>query len=103
MKVSELPEYQSKYLRADDLPRPVEATIQAVLLETMYDRREKDTIQRLVLAFTGKRKLLVLNKTRAAAMVVLAGDETDNWPGVVVRLLPTTQAGKPTIAIEAAA
>lgn len=100
MRVDSISTYQSAFLHGDDLPRPVTVTIERVTLEEFYLSGKSEKM--LTLSFAGKQKRLVLNKTRAAQMVELYGDETDDWNGKVVRLFPTTQSGKKTIHIRKA-
>ncbi len=88
MKVSELESYQSEYLSHSDLKGyTVEVTIATVKLEQLYSPAgSKD--ERITLSFKGKKKRLVLSKSRAHSMVAIAGDDTDHWPGMVIRLAP---------------
>lgn len=100
MKISQLAAYQSDWLTGGDLLElgPVTVTIERVTLEELYRSEEK----MVVLSFAGKRKRLVLNKTRAQQMVQIGGDDTDGWVGLVVRLVPAKQNSKNTIHIMAA-
>lgn len=77
--------FPSKFLRADDLgaSRPI-VQIEAVRLERIGDD------QRLIVRFAGKGKALPLNRTNATAIAEIAGtDDTDRWPGTLVRLFTT--------------
>jgi hypothetical protein len=97
--VSEL--YPSKWLKRDDLAgRPVRVKIEAVNIETF---RQPDGTSKVsaVLAFAGKFKRLICNKTQCIALVSATGSERfADWVGHEVMLAPaTSQNGKPTIAI----
>jgi hypothetical protein len=91
--------FPSKHLKASDLggTQPI-VTIERVEYEPVGQERE----MKAVVYFQGKAKGVVLNKTNAAAIVALAGsEETDDWPGVQVRLFASTTEyqGKPVACI----
>ncbi|MBN1994465.1 MAG: hypothetical protein JW953_17335 [Anaerolineae bacterium] len=100
MKVSQIAGYQSPYLKNSDLPSPAQAVVMGVTLETLFNPSSNKREERLLLTFKGKRKKLILNKTQAARMVEMFGDETGDWVGQVVRLVPITDRGKPSIKVE---
>ena len=76
-------QFPSKWLKAADLQnRRVTVEIDHVLLENM----EGDGGSKPVLYFRGKQKGLVINKTNAAAIAMLYGDETDGWTGKTIEL-----------------
>jgi len=96
--------YPSKWVKAADLAgRAVPVKITAVTVETF---RQPDGSSRVaaVLAFEGKAKRMICNKTQCRALTDLTGSERfTDWVGRVVVLAPaTTQNGKPTIAIRPA-
>ena len=100
--VSEL--YPSKWVKADDLAgRAAPVKITAVTVETF---RQPDGSSKVsaVLAFEGKAKRMICNKTQCQALADLTGSERfTDWVGRVVILAPATaQNGKPTIAIRPA-
>ena len=101
-KLSNLPAYQSKYLRAADLQgRPVRVTIERVTIDELRDRSGAVNRQAVVW-MVGKQKGLVINKTRLAQLIEILGtDESDGYIGSIVMLHPTKQSGKDTIAISA--
>jgi len=79
--------YPSKYLSADDLQgRQVTVQISNVTLEDIGQGNDKD--RKLVLSFHGKSKQLVCNKTNSKTIAGLYGDETDNWIGKPIILMP---------------
>lgn len=80
--------FPSRYLKVADLQgSSPTVTIAGVMLEVMGRAREKKP----VVYFVGKTKGLLLNKTNAQAIARLAGsDDTDQWVGVRVRLVATT-------------
>ncbi len=100
--VSEL--YPPKWVKAADLGgRAVSVKIAEVVVESF---RLPDGTHRAsaVLAFEGKTKRLILNKTQCKQLVEITGSERfEEWVGKTVALAPATaQNGKPTIAIRAA-
>jgi hypothetical protein len=87
--------FPSRYLKAADLKgSSPTVTVAGVMLEVMGRAREKKP----VVYFVGKSKGLLLNKTNALELARLAGsDNTDQWVGVRVRLVATTDTfGKET-------
>ena len=70
--------FQSAYLKGTDLlgKGVVFVTIESVTMEDFDDDGEK-----LVAAFLGTEKTLVLNKTNARAIGDIYGPETDDWSG----------------------
>lgn len=97
-KVSQV--YASPWLRAEDLQgKTVKVTVAAAAVETL-PQADGSKEQKIVVAFVGAKRKLILNKTQAAALVAIAGDETADWPGAMVYLAPQpTNNGKLTIAI----
>lgn len=75
--------FPSKYLRAADLDgREHVVTIDRVDSEMLGDDRK------LVVYFMGKEKGLVLNRTNFTAIEDISKeDDTDNWPGVQIKLV----------------
>jgi hypothetical protein len=96
--------YPSRYLSAADLHgRAVTVTIERAALEELRNPRTHQTERKLVVYFAKARKCMPLNKTQARALAAFAGDESDNWPGVVVVLAPTNAPnGADTINIASA-
>ncbi len=79
--------FPSAFLKADDLKgNNVTVTISEVSIEQIGQGAQKDS--KLVLAFRGKEKKLVCNKTNASTIAKLYGDETDNWVGQQIILTP---------------
>ena len=77
--------YPSPFLKADDLKgRNVTVTICDVTLEELGQGRDKET--KLILAFHGKEKKMVCNKTNANTITKLYGPETDGWIDQVITL-----------------
>lgn len=97
-KVSEV--YASPWLRSEDLQgRTVKVTIATATVETL-PQADGSQAEKIVVSFVGAKRKLILNKTQAAALVAIAGDDTDRWIGVVVFLAPQpTNNGKMTIAV----
>lgn len=84
MKLSQA--FPSNFLKADDLggQTPV-VTISEVTLEEIGQGRDKE--QKLIIAFQGKSKKMVCNKTNASTIAKLHGDDTDLWIGQRITLL----------------
>jgi len=77
--------YPSRYLRPSDLGgREARVTINDVTTELVGGERKN------VMAFAGKNKQLVLNKTNANAIMRVHGKETDAWIGKELILFATT-------------
>ena len=76
MKISDV--FPSKYLKAEDLEGAnVTVTIEEVNREEVGPKKES----KLVIRFANTRKKMVLNKTNAATIAKLYGEETDEWLG----------------------
>lgn len=83
MKMGEA--FPSAFLKTDDLQgRQVTVTIESYSLEDVGDDEKK-----LVLHFAGKNRGLVCNKTNAASISDIYGDEMDEWLGKRITLYPT--------------
>lgn len=79
--------FPSDYLKADDLKGAnVTVTIDDVSLEEIGQGAQKE--RKLVLAFAGKKKRLVCNKTNATTIGKLYGTETSDWLGKPITLSP---------------
>lgn len=79
--------FPSDYLKADDLKGAnVTVTIADVSIEEIGQGQQKE--RKLVLAFVGKKKRLVCNKTNANTIGKLYGTETDAWHGKSITLSP---------------
>ena len=76
--------FPSRFLSAADLQgREAIATIDRVEIEKFDDDAQKPVVY-----FEGKTKGLVCNKTNAKSIELIAGDDTDNWPGAAIILFP---------------
>ncbi|KKL94214.1 hypothetical protein LCGC14_1866940, partial [marine sediment metagenome] len=76
MRMSEA--YPSKYLKAQDLKgQRVMVTISHVTMEDIGDESKSES--KPVVFFQGKDKGMVLNKTNAAQISFMYGDESDSW------------------------
>lgn len=97
--------YPRKWLNAADLAgRAVTVTIAGVTLEQVRNPRTNRAEPKPAVAFAGKQKRLLLNKTQAYALAGLCGKETDNWIGRQVTLSPAVAPnGAQTIAVTAPA
>lgn len=87
--------FPSKYLKADEdvTEEGLTLVIKSVEIEDVGQQKE----EKLVMAFRGQDKTLVVNKTNATTIAVLYGDDTDDWVGKPITLYATdTQyQGKP--------
>lgn len=100
-RVSQLTGYQSPWLKAEDLQgRAAVVTIEKATVEELRQPDGKKE-GKIVVAFMGKHKKLILNKTQAFDLIRLAGTEVfGDWVGLVVTLTPTVATNrKPTISI----
>jgi len=100
-KLSQITSYQSPWLKAEDLQgRPVIVTVDRVTVEDIRQRNGNKE-PRVVVAFRGKTKRLICNKTQAMTLADLARtEEFARWPGLTVVLAPgRTQSGQATILI----
>lgn len=85
MKLNEA--YPGNFLKAADLNgQSVTVTIQSVTLEELGKGRDAES--KLIIAFAGKDKKLICNKTNARTIEKLYGDETDNWVGKRITIAP---------------
>lgn len=85
MKIGEA--FPSNFLKADDLQgKDIIVTIQEVTLEELGKGNEKE--QKLIIAFKGKDKKLVCNKTNAKTIAKIHGDDTDDWIGKSIIIGP---------------
>lgn len=77
------------WLRVEDLQgRAVPVTIARVTVEDIDGDRGRE--RKLVVAFKDKQKKLIANKTNAASIAAIAGDDLDRWPGATITLFPDT-------------
>jgi hypothetical protein len=81
MRISD--QFPSDYLRAADLNnKEVTYTMRSVAIEQIgADKEDKP-----VLYFEGQEKGIILNKTNAAAIAQIYGDDTDDWAGEAITL-----------------
>lgn len=85
MKVTDIYQSNSNYLKAQDLPAGREIPV----IVASYEVTELDGKPKIVLSFQGKEKTLVLNKTNAAAIAHVYGDDADHWNGKQILLYST--------------
>ncbi len=85
--------FPSKYWKADDLPKPLDVTIEGSSLEKL-NNPNGNVDEKLVIRFAGQAKKLVCNMTNYDAIADLHGEETEGWPGKAVQLYAdTTKVG----------
>ena len=86
MKVGEVYVSEGKSLKAEDL----QGKARKLQIES-YDTVSFDGAEKIVLAFNGAKKGLVLNVTNANRLVANLGtDEMDDWVGRAITIYPTT-------------
>lgn len=97
-RVSEV--YVSNWLKAEDLAgKTVKVTI-AKAGADLLPQSDGSKQTRIIVDFVGKQKRLILNRTQAAALAALGGDDTDLWTGLEVYLSPSLASNnKATITI----
>jgi hypothetical protein len=86
VKVSQIYQSSSDWLRAADLAGPSNVTILSVEMTTFRDKETDKPKDQLVLAFDGWDKKLGLNATNARMIASILGDDTANWPGHTITL-----------------
>lgn len=85
MKISEA--YPSDFLKSDDLNgKAIIVVIESVDLEEIGKGRDKEN--KLIIGFRNKQKKLVCNKTNANTIGRLHGEDTDDWLGKTIKLMP---------------
>lgn len=97
--------FPKKWLSAADLVgRTVTVYIEGCAVETIFNTRLKRNEQKIAVAFHGKQKRLLINKTQAYALAAACGSpETDNWAGHTVLLsVGIAPNGQETIIVTAA-
>lgn len=99
MKLSQA--FPSNFLKADDLGgKSVTVEIEEVTFEEIGQGRDKE--HKIMLAFKGKEKKLICNKTNANTIAKLVGsDDTDDWVGHRITLMAREVdfQGTPTLSI----
>ena len=88
--------FPSKYLKAADLlGKRVTVTIASAPFETLKSPDGKEQ-GKTVLHFAGGKKCFPLNLTNWQSCAEICGDDTDDWPGNKIVLVPTKteMAGK---------
>ena len=97
-KLSALKDYQSPWLKPEDLmgkPRRVRIADYEV---TEMKQQDNTKQTKIILSFMHKDKKLILNRSNAAALGQALGDDLDDWTGAEIILTPgQAQNGQPTI------
>lgn len=98
--VSEM--YPSKWLKADDIVKPVVAAIVKAEPELVFNRQSNEQEWKVVLTLYQVDKKFILNKTQCAALETITGTEHfSDWKGHQVLLKRGfTRSKQPTIVIE---
>lgn len=79
--------YPSPFIKVEDLKgKNVPVLITSVKLEEVGQGRDKE--RKLIIAFSGKDKKFVCNKTNANTIAKLYGDDTDGWIAKWILLTP---------------
>ena len=85
MKLNEA--FPSNYVTAADLGgKDVTLTIEDVTMQELGQGHDKEN--KLCIAFVGKQKAMVCNRTNANTIAKLYGDDTDNWLGQKITIGP---------------
>jgi hypothetical protein len=98
--------FPSAWVSAEDLGnKKFELEIATVSMEPVHDPTTNREVKKLVVAFVGAKKRLIVNKTQALSLANITGsDETDEWAGKRVALRAGIAPNrKATIVIEPAA
>ena len=89
-------------MKASDLKGPTPATIAELEIGEFTDQRTQTQQKRVILSFANRKKKLILNRTQAAAITAVHGDELSAWPGRRVILAPgTAHNGQQTVIVSA--
>lgn len=94
--------FPSKYLGLSDLDgKSFNLTISRVEMVQVTDSYSKEKIWKAGLSFEGAKKIFLINKTQALALVEITGSESfADWIGHCITLSPgRAHNGKPTIVI----
>lgn len=80
--------FPSRYIKADDIPRPTQVQIAGVHIENVGTDQKPENKPVLYFLFQGRpaEKGMVLNRTNADTISMDLGDETDAWIGHTVEL-----------------
>ena len=91
LKVGEVYASNSKWLKAEDLGgKEHELTITEVKLMSVTNRDDHSKVDtKIELAFMDRAKTLLLNKTNAASISSMHGDDAEEWVGKRITLYPT--------------
>lgn len=99
MKLNEA--FPSNFLKADDLQgKNITVEISEVTFEEIGQGRDKES--KIIVAFKGKDKKLICNKTNANTIAKLTGsDDTDDWVGhrIILTAREVDYQGTPMLAI----
>jgi len=90
--------FPTGFIDESDLPKDANVTISAVAVEKLT-RPGGDQEDKVVMAFEGKNKKLVLNKTNAIRVAKLYGNNTEDWIGKAITLYfdPSVKFGRATV------
>jgi hypothetical protein len=90
--------FPSRFLKGDDLKKPITLTIERAPLETLKTPDGKEQTK-TVLYFVNAKKGLVVNSTNWDSIADATGaDNSDAWPGHKIELYPTkTTMGSKTV------
>ena len=84
--------FPSNYICADDLKgRDHTLTIQEIVKEEVYDKKERKHVLKPALYFKDKKKGLILNITCARIVQKLYGKQIEDWIGKRITIYPTTE------------
>jgi hypothetical protein len=77
-----------RYLSGDDLDGEVIVTIDRVVMESFRDPRTRQESRKPVMYFQRAKRGLIVNRTNWRTVADLYGDESDNWTGKRITLIP---------------
>jgi hypothetical protein len=86
LNVSQIYVSESDWLRFTDLSGPTNVTIVGVEMGVVTDKKTGKKRDQLVLTFDGWDKKLGLNKTNAARLATLLGDDANMWVNHTITL-----------------
>src|SRR5262249_42200064 len=80
--------FESRFFKAANLTKPVDATIGGASLETL--KSQYGTEKKLVLTFSDHPKRLVVNRTNFDVIAALHGSNTEAWIGKRLQIYAAT-------------
>ena len=78
--------FPTGFIDESDLPEPRQVTIESVKVEDVQLPGTSSKERKVVLAFVGAKKRMILNKTNAKRIAKMHGNKTEGWTGKEITL-----------------